>query len=129
MLNGGFALAIRIQRGRTQGEVGVAEALAEEIDGEGAGDGGGIEIGAGGLRGKGLPGGGGDAEGATVFVVELEALGDGVVGFLLKGGLAAGRTFEQLRHEERAFELHAIEWCGVGGFAAAGHGRELRSAE
>ena len=105
-----------------RGEIGVAEALAQEIDGEGAGDGGSIEIGAGGLRGEGLPGGGGDAEGAAVFVVELEALGNGVVGFLLEGGLAAGRTFEQLGHEERAFEPEGVERGGVGGFAAAGHG-------
>lgn len=121
MLNGGFAPAIRVQWGWAEGQVGVAEALVQEVDDECTGDGGGIEVGAGGLLRERLPRGGGDAERATVFVVELEAFWDGVVGFLLEGGLAAGRTFEQLGHEERAFEPEGVERGGVGGFAAAGH--------
>ena len=117
----GEAAVAELDGSADRGQIGVAEALAQEVGDEGAGDGGGVEIGASHLRSEGLPGGGGDAEGAAVFVVELEALGDGVVGFLLKGRLAAGRAFEQLGHEERAFEPEGVERGGVGGFAAAGH--------
>ena len=45
----GEAAVAELDGSAERGEVGVAEALAEEIDDEGAGDGGGIEIGAGGL--------------------------------------------------------------------------------
>ena len=104
-----------------RGEVGVTQGIAQEIENEGLGGGGGVQVGAGDLGGEVLPEGGGDAEGAAVLIVEFEAFGDGVVGFLLGRGLAPGGALEQLGHEEGAFEPEGVERGGVGGFAAAGH--------
>ena len=80
----GEAAVADVDGAAKRGEVGIAEGIAQEIDDERLRGGGGIEVGTGDLGGEVLPEGGGDAEGAAVFVVELEALGDGVVGFLLR---------------------------------------------
>lgn len=108
---------------RQKGEVGEPEALLEQFEDEAAGDLVGIAVGAEGLGGESVVGGGGDAEGATVFVVELESAREGVIGVLLVGGLAAGGAFEEFGDEEGALEAEGVEGEAVGGRAAAGHGR------
>jgi hypothetical protein len=63
---------------------GVAEGIAQQFVDEGGGELCGIDVGALQLRGKVLPLGAGDLEGAAVFVLELDALGGAVVGLALR---------------------------------------------
>jgi hypothetical protein len=97
--------------------------LLEQIKDEAPGDLVVIKIGAEGLGGERVVGGGGDAEGATVFIVEFESARESIIGVLLVGGLPAGSAFKELGHEEGALEAEGVKREAVGGLAAAGHGR------
>nr|WP_239681394.1 hypothetical protein [Pseudomonas aeruginosa] len=65
----------------------------------------GIEVGAFHLRGEVLPLGAGDLEGAAVFVLELDALGDEVIGLKLCAGAAMGGLFQLVGQEQPTFEF------------------------
>ena len=84
---------------------GVAQRVAQQFGHEALGERVGVHVGALALRGKVLPLGAGDLEGAAVFVLELGALGDTVVGVCLVLRAALGGFFELVGQEEAAFKL------------------------
>ena len=84
---------------------GVAQRIAQQFGHKALGEHVGVHVGALALRGKVLPLGAGDLEGAAVFVLELDAFGDAVVGVCLVLRAALGGFFELVGQEEAAFKL------------------------
>ncbi|MCY1262615.1 hypothetical protein D9M68_203050 [compost metagenome] len=113
-----FAHRLRLRR--LQG--GVAEGVTQQFVNEGGGELHGIEVGAFHLRGKVLPLGAGDLEGAAVFVLELDALGGAIVGLKLCAGAAMGGLLQLVGQEQSAFELEGRQVQRGLGFAGAFHG-------
>lgn len=54
--------------------------------------------------GKGLPLGQGNLEGAAMFIMELQALGDTVIGCLLAAALAPGDLLQEVGDKEHPFQ-------------------------
>jgi len=106
------------------GDVGEAEGIAKEIEGEAEGGRSGGHIAA---RADGVevfPERGSDAEGPALLIGEGEPLRDAVVGGALPSQLAPGRLLQDGRHEEATLELEGIEDQVVGGAAGHGAGRK-----
>ncbi|OQB83923.1 MAG: hypothetical protein BWX86_02866 [Verrucomicrobia bacterium ADurb.Bin122] len=125
---GGDGIGAVGQRDRlgATGDVGEAEGIAKEIEGEAqrgrsdrniAARADGVEV---------LPERGGDAEGPALLIGEGEPLRDAVVGSALPCQLAPGRLLQDGRHKEATLELEGIEDQVVGGAAGHGAGSEER---